>query len=87
MSILTKKEKGNVDSRAVSALEESLLFDIANNEFLTTEEVAVYMRTTVGAIRTATSNGRIPPHCYRKPGKRNLYIKSEIRKLLMGLPH
>lgn len=55
-------------------------------EFLITEEVAEYLRTTVGSIRNATSNGKIPPHCYRKFGRRILYIKSELTRLVLEGP-
>lgn len=59
-------------------------FDNLDREFLSTEEAAQYLRTTVGSVRNATSNGKIPPRCYGRLGKRILYIKSELRKLLLG---
>lgn len=67
-----------------SSKSDKMLFDIENSEFLSIEEAAFFFRTTKGSIRNATSNGKIPPRCYRKFGRRILYIKSELRKLLLG---
>lgn len=64
--------------------DASALFDIENSEFLSTIEAAAYLRTTVGSIRNATSNGKIPPSCYRKFGTRTLYIKDELKRFLLG---
>ncbi len=58
--------------------------EIKEAEFLNTKEAAAYLRTTVGSIRNATSNGKIPPHCYRKFGRRTLYLRTELRDLLLG---
>lgn len=51
------------------------------NEWLTTEEAAAYLRLSVGAFRNLTSDGHIPHY---KLGRRNRYLRSELRKLLSG---
>lgn len=57
-------------------------------EWLTTEEAARYLRLSVGELRNLTSNGKIP---YYKLGRRNRYLKCELRELLQknkrGVPH
>jgi hypothetical protein len=74
----------SIDTTVKTGLHRKSLFDIENSDFLDTVEAATYLRTTVASIRNATSNGKIPPTCYRKFGRRNLYLKSELRKLLLG---
>ncbi|MCB0413375.1 MAG: helix-turn-helix domain-containing protein [Bdellovibrionales bacterium] len=49
-------------------------------EWFTTEEAAEYLRISPASLRNMTSNGLMP---YYKIGKRNRYLKEELKKLLM----
>jgi excisionase family DNA binding protein len=77
------KDQGHLTGICLDATSDASLFDNPNIEFLSTLEAAAYLRTTVGSIRNATSSGKIPAHCYCKFGTRVLFIKSELRKLLL----
>jgi len=57
---------------------EPLLFD--NQEWLTTNEAAEFLRISVGSLRNMTSCGEIP---YHKLGTRNRYLKSDLNDLLL----
>jgi excisionase family DNA binding protein len=54
-----------------------MLFD--NQEWLTTEEAAKYLRVSIGALRNMTSNGQVP---YYKLLRRNRYRIEDLRNLL-----
>ena len=51
------------------------------SEWLTTDEAAEYLRTSPQNIRNLTSNGKLP---YYKFGRRNMYLKSELRDQLLS---
>ncbi len=48
-------------------------------EWLTTEQAAVYLKIPAGSLRNMTSNGKIP---YSKLGRSNRYYLGDLRKLL-----
>lgn len=50
-------------------------------EWFTTEEAAEYLRISPASLRNMTSNGLVP---YYKLGKRNRYLKDELKKLLLS---
>lgn len=50
-------------------------------EWFTTEEAAEYLRISPASLRNMTSNGLVP---YYKLGKRNRYLKEELKKLLLS---
>ena len=52
---------------------------LSPKEWMTTEEAAIYLGLTPGALRNMTSNGSIP---YYKLGRRNRYRSDELRSLL-----
>lgn len=54
-----------------------------DDEWLSTEEAATYLKTTVGHLRNLTSNGKVPHY---KFGRRNLYRLEELRQLLLAQP-
>lgn len=56
--------------------EVSALFD-HDDTLVTTPEVAVYLRTTPGAMDTLAYRGGGPE--YRKPGKRRLYRVGDVK--------
>lgn len=53
----------------------------SEEEWLTTEEAAAYLRLSVGSLRNMTSNGHVP---YYKLQGRNRYRLSELRNLLLS---
>lgn len=64
--------------------EDTTLFDNLINkndekEWLTTSEAANYLGLTNKALYNMASNGHIPHY---KLGRRNRYLKSELRELL-----
>jgi excisionase family DNA binding protein len=52
-----------------------------NDEWLTTEEAAAYLKISVGSLRNMTSNGHVP---YYKLARRNRYRRDELRDLLLN---
>lgn len=58
-------------------------FDSQTHEWLTTEEAADYLRTTPKSLLNLCSNGKIPYFKYRR---RNRYLKSDLRELLLAYP-
>lgn len=50
-------------------------------EWLTTEEASEYLRLSAGSFRNMVSDGHIPHY---KLGKRNRYLRCELRNLLSG---
>lgn len=61
-----------------SLQNSSLKFE---SDWMTTAEVASFLRVSVGQIRNWTSNGRLP---YNKLGKLNRYSRKEIESLLLS---
>lgn len=57
------------------------LSSLKTQEWLTTAEVAEYLRLPVGSVRNMTSNGQLTP---RKLGRRNRYWLPELRELLLS---
>lgn len=57
-------------------------FDITD-KWLTTEEAAEYLRISPKCLLNEASNGKIPHY---KFGRRNRYLFSELKKLLLGKP-
>lgn len=51
----------------------------SQNEFMTTNEAAEYLRISPAGLLNLVSQGKIP---YRKFGRSNRYIKNELRKIL-----
>lgn len=54
---------------------------LTTEEWLTTEEAALYLRISTFALRNMSSNGKVP---YYKLGGRNRYLKSDLRELLLS---
>lgn len=52
----------------------------AEEEWLTTEEAAEYLKISVGSLRNMTSNGQVP---FYKLARRNRYLKVELREMLL----
>jgi excisionase family DNA binding protein len=52
-----------------------------NEEWLTTEEAAAFLKIGVATLRNMTSNGHVP---YYKLGRRNRYLKSELHKMMLS---
>jgi len=50
-------------------------------EWLTTEEAANYLRLSRQTLLNMTSNGQIP---YYKLGRSNRYLRSELKRLLLA---
>ncbi len=50
-------------------------------EFLTTEEAALFLKVSAPTLRTLTNIGKIP---YYKLGRLNRYSKSELLRLLLA---
>jgi excisionase family DNA binding protein len=50
-------------------------------EWMTSEEVANYLRVSIKTLRNWTSNGQIPFH---KIGKLNRFRKDEIERLILS---
>jgi excisionase family DNA binding protein len=59
-----------------------------NEEWLTSEQAAKYLKISVPTLWNLTSNGKIPFH---KFGRRNRYFLTELRELLFsqkrGVPY
>ena len=49
-------------------------------EWLTTEEAAEYLKISPGSLRNMTSNGQVP---FYKLARRNRYLKSELKDMLL----
>lgn len=49
-------------------------------EWLTTEEAAEYLKISPGSLRNMTSNGQVP---FYKLARRNRYLKSELRNMML----
>lgn len=49
-------------------------------EWLTTEEAAEYLKISVPSLRNMTSNGQVP---FYKLARRNRYLKAELREMLL----
>lgn len=54
---------------------------LTTEEWMTTEEVAAYLKIPIGTLRNMTSNGRLP---FYKLGRRNRYLRSDLRQLLFS---
>ena len=54
-----------------------------DDTWLTPEEAAAYMKISVPTLHNLTSNGKIP---FYKFGRRNRYLRGELRKLLSAQP-
>ena len=52
-------------------------------KWLTTEEAANYLRISSKTLLNLTSNGKIPHY---KFGRRNRYLESELKKVLLANP-
>lgn len=52
-------------------------------QWLTTSEAATYLGVSPNALFNMTSNGKIP---FYKLGRRNRYLVSELRKMLLQEP-
>jgi excisionase family DNA binding protein len=52
-----------------------------DDQWLTTEEAAKYLRINGATLRNLTSNGRVP---YYKLGRLNRYLRSELKRLLLA---
>lgn len=52
-------------------------------KWLTTEEAALYLRISKKCLLNQVSSGKIP---YYKFGKRNRYLQSDLRQLLLANP-
>lgn len=55
-------------------------FSTESDEWLNSKEAANYLRISEKTLRNLTSLGKVP---YYKFGRKNLYIKSELRKLIV----
>lgn len=53
----------------------------AQDEWLSSEEAANYLKIPVGTLRNMTSNGQLP---FYKLGRLNRYLRSELKKLLLS---
>lgn len=60
--------------------EKKLNSHLSEQEWLNTEETALYLRLSVGSVRNLTSNGLIPHY---KLGSRNRYRQEDLRSLLL----
>ena len=56
---------------------------IEEDEWLTTKEAAKYLKIRQDCLLRLVSNGKVP---YYKLGRSNRYLKSELRKLVLGQP-
>jgi excisionase family DNA binding protein len=54
---------------------------IGDKEWLTSSEAAEYLGITTKTLMNLTSNGHVP---YYKLGRRNRYLKNELRMLLLS---
>jgi excisionase family DNA binding protein len=54
---------------------------IEGEEWLTSSQASVYLGISSKTLMNLTSNGKIP---YYKFGRRNRYLKDELRMLLMS---
>ncbi len=66
--------------KKIMKLEDADSKNFENQEWLTTEEAADYLRISVGRLRNMTSNGYVP---FYKLGRSNRYLKEELRKMLL----
>jgi excisionase family DNA binding protein len=62
-------------------LENKIMLPAQDDEWLTTEDAAEFLKLSVASLRNETSNGKIP---YYKLGGRNRYNKNDLRKLLLS---
>jgi excisionase family DNA binding protein len=60
---------------------ENRIDDENTYEWLTSREAAEYLKISVGTLLNLTSRGAVP---FYKFGRRNRYLKSELRRLLLG---
>jgi excisionase family DNA binding protein len=49
-------------------------------EWLTTEEAAEYLKISPASLRNMTSNGQVP---FYKLARRNRYLKAELKDMLL----
>ncbi|MGE3341692.1 MAG: helix-turn-helix domain-containing protein [Candidatus Altimarinota bacterium] len=49
-------------------------------EWLTTEEAAEYLKISAASLRNMTSNGQVP---FYKLARRNRYLKTELKEMLL----
>lgn len=52
-----------------------------DDEWMTTEEAAAFLKIGIPSLRNMTSNGKVP---YYKLGRRNRYRKLELVEMLMA---
>ncbi len=52
-----------------------------DNDWLTSEEAAAFLRISPATLRNLTSNGKVP---FYKFGRSNRYRKSELRNMLLS---
>lgn len=66
----------------VHTVDQSSLKTKEMDEWLTTQEAAAYLKLSVGSFRNMVSDGNVPHY---KLGRRNRYLRGELKKLLMGM--
>jgi excisionase family DNA binding protein len=71
------------ESTARGTSDSVAFFEIQSDKWLTTEEAAEYLRISPKSLLNEASNGNIPHY---KFGRRNRYLLSELKKLLLGKP-
>ena len=76
-SLAHKLKDSQVSERKLLDQGSSLKIE---DEWLTSEGAAEYLKISVGELRNKTSNGQIP---YTKLGRSNRYLKSQLRELLL----
>lgn len=74
------KELRDMKSKKNYQINSSLKFE---DDILTTNEAAIFLKISVGTLRNLTSNGKVP---YYKFGRRNRYFKSELLGLILNKP-
>lgn len=62
-----------------NVIQENLIFD--NLNWLNTKEAADYLRLSEQALRTMTSNGKVP---FYKLGSRNRYCRDDLDQILLS---
>lgn len=63
--------------------QQQQFFENLSDKWLTTTEAAEYLRISLKCLQNLSSNGKIPHY---KFGRRNRYLLSELKKLLLAQP-
>ncbi len=80
VKVKTSNNFNFIAKRSDSVVQNDQSSSLKIEEWLTSDEAALYLKVSVGTLRNLTSNGHVP---YHKLGNRNRYLRDDLRNLLL----